>query len=245
MGLRIKDIKNSEYNISAVYCIINNVNGKRYVGQTQNLRIRFNGYMNGRFNPHLTHAVKKYGIENFEVVILEKVPVDRLDEREQYWMDFYDVVHSGYNICPIVGTARGIKRSEKTCEKLRKAATGNKRALGHKHSKETCKKISKAAMGHTRFLGRKHTDETRKKMSEVHKGRKVSSETRKKLSKVAIKKSVVQLYKFLNVIIGIFESAAEAARKTGISKSSISECCKKSRNCKSAGGFRWKYLENN
>ena len=58
-----------------------------------------------------------------------------------------------------------------------------------------------------------------------------------------IKKPVVQLYKFLNVVINTFDSLSEAARRTGIPKSSISDCCKGRKHFKSAGGFRWKFLE--
>ena len=38
----------------------------------------------------------------------------------------------------------------------------------------------------------------------------------------------------------IYESAAEASRKTGVSASGISACCRGVQ--KTAGGYRWKYL---
>ena len=45
----------------------------------------------------LYKAFDKYGIENFTVEQVEECPVEKLDEREIYWIAYYDSFKSGYN----------------------------------------------------------------------------------------------------------------------------------------------------
>lgn len=71
-----------------------------------------------------------------------------LNEREQYWIDYYGSFkkENGYNICPIAGTTRGIKKSKEEKEAMSKRAsnrTGSKNPFyGKRHSNETKQKIS-------------------------------------------------------------------------------------------------------
>lgn len=107
--------KKKEYEISCIYLWTNLVNNKHYVGQTQNFYNRMKQYASGMYNPYMKNAIEKYGIENFEIEIIEQnIPLNKLDEREQFWMDYYESYNSdfGYNICPIAGTCRGVKRTE-------------------------------------------------------------------------------------------------------------------------------------
>ena len=77
-----------------VYLIENKINGHKYVGQT------LNGWKN-RFRLHITESKKfperplyrafnKYGIKNFKVRVLQTCDSSILDEREVYWIDFFD-----------------------------------------------------------------------------------------------------------------------------------------------------------
>ena len=38
--------------------------------------------------------MRKYGLENFEFSIIEYTSMEQLDEKERYWIEYYD---SGYN----------------------------------------------------------------------------------------------------------------------------------------------------
>ena len=53
--------------------------------------MRFKAYKKGNFNPYMLRAVYKYGINNFEIDILERdVDIGDLNNREQYWMNYYN-----------------------------------------------------------------------------------------------------------------------------------------------------------
>ena len=66
--------------LGKIYKITNKINGKIYIGQ----------------------AIKKYGKENFTIELIEQVEKDKLDEREVYWISFYNSYQKGYN-CTLGG----------------------------------------------------------------------------------------------------------------------------------------------
>lgn len=88
-----------------IYLITNVINNKQYVGQTVNkVQRRFNQHKNSAYNikdkdnkAPLHQAIKKYGIENFTVEILEECPNNQLNEREIYWINKLDTYQKGYN----------------------------------------------------------------------------------------------------------------------------------------------------
>lgn len=114
---------------SGIYKIVNLVNGKLYVGSTVNLYNRksqhFSSLMtNCHKNPYLQNAFNKYGINTFKFEVLEYVEdVDKLIEREQYYLDIYfDNKNKCYNVLPTAGSPLGVKHSDET--KLKLAITG-------------------------------------------------------------------------------------------------------------------------
>lgn len=48
--------------------------------------------------------MNKYGISNFTFEIIEECDKQSLNEREIYWIEYYDSFHNGYNMT-IGGTA--------------------------------------------------------------------------------------------------------------------------------------------
>ena len=83
-----------------IYKIKNDINNKVYIGKTEfDLEKRFKEhikdsqrYYEGR---PLYKAMHKYGIEHFKIELLEEC--DNLEERERYWIQFYNSYHYGYN----------------------------------------------------------------------------------------------------------------------------------------------------
>lgn len=93
-----------------IYKITNKINGKIYIGQTiKSLKERFQKHCWGttekdkyHLNMAIKKAIKKYGKNNFTIELIEEVETDKLDERESYWISFYDSYHKGYN-CTLGG----------------------------------------------------------------------------------------------------------------------------------------------
>ena len=86
-----------------IYKITNILNKKSYIGQTsKSLEKRFSQHKNNYTKPYFSQLVlykafNKNGIENFTFEKLEEVPNDQLDEREKYWIRFFNTYENGYN----------------------------------------------------------------------------------------------------------------------------------------------------
>lgn len=89
-----------------IYIITNLINGKQYVGQTvSGYKERFrqhclyaNGcYTNGEYVQVVDMAIKKYGIKNFKVDIIEQVPYRLRNEKEKFYIKKYNTFNEGYN----------------------------------------------------------------------------------------------------------------------------------------------------
>jgi hypothetical protein len=45
----------------------------------------------------LSRAIRKYGIDNFSFNIIEECKQNQLNERERYWIAYYNTFYDGYN----------------------------------------------------------------------------------------------------------------------------------------------------
>ena len=86
-----------------IYKITNTLNNKIYIGQTiKTVQKRFTQHKNNSNKEYFSQIVlykafNKYGIENFVCEEIEEVTNDKLDERERYWINYYDSYFNGYN----------------------------------------------------------------------------------------------------------------------------------------------------
>lgn len=119
---------------SVIYCITNIINDKQYVGQSVIKNKRWKDHKSAlnvgkHSNKHLQSSYNKYGKDKFIYTVLEKVSIEFLDYREQFWIDKLNTVTpNGYNLNPTAGSARGFKHSEETKLKWSEQRKGKKRS---------------------------------------------------------------------------------------------------------------------
>jgi group I intron endonuclease len=195
-----------------VYKIVNIVNGKKYVGSALRVKQRWRDHTkslneNKHHSIHLQRAWNKYGEENFIFSIIEYCDRDIMLVREQYWIDKLEAFgKNGYNMCPVAGSALGVKRSE---ENKRKNSETKKRlglSVGERNpmfgktgelspvfgKKQTPEQIAKrvAATALTKaskpkpVIDKKRSFENVSKNTEGNRGRKLTPEQREHLSRV-------------------------------------------------------------
>lgn len=83
-----------------IYIIKNSKNSKVYIGQTlRDINIRWKEHLrhSDYYDQPLYKAMQKYGKENFFIHCLEDCPDEILNEREKYWIDYFDSYNNGYN----------------------------------------------------------------------------------------------------------------------------------------------------
>ena len=91
-------------NICGIYKITNINNKMCYVGQAVNVQERWRQHIKRAIgaetptNNKLYPAMLKYGVENFTFELIEETTRDKLNEREDYWQDFYKAKEYGYSI---------------------------------------------------------------------------------------------------------------------------------------------------
>ncbi len=96
---------------SGVYAIVNKINGKRYVGKSNNIERRWSDHIRllrkdtkpKDCNRHLYSSFKKYGENNFGFEYLESFDVyddALLSEAELFWIDLFGTLNRdfGYNL---------------------------------------------------------------------------------------------------------------------------------------------------
>ena len=83
--------------VRGIYKVTNKVNGKVYIGQSVDIGRRWRQHMTAEDDIYFHKAIQKYGVENFEWEVIEKCKKSELDERESYWIEYYDSFNKGYN----------------------------------------------------------------------------------------------------------------------------------------------------
>lgn len=84
-----------------IYKIQNKINGKVYIGQSNHIEKRFRQHCYSIKRAHgrsiVDYDIEKYGKENFDFSIIEECFPEQLNERETYWISYYDSYKNGYN----------------------------------------------------------------------------------------------------------------------------------------------------
>lgn len=96
--------KKKNKQICGIYKITNTINNKYYIGQSKEIEKRWKRHKKDldndkHTNLHIKRAWDKYGQDNFTFEIIEECPENKLNEREIYWIAFYNSnnYNYGYN----------------------------------------------------------------------------------------------------------------------------------------------------
>ncbi len=253
-----------------IYFIKNKSTDKHYIGSSVNIERRIYQHLYllkiGKcHSPKLQNSFNRHGEESFEFGILEICDLVRLKEREKFWIDNLNSVWGGYNCsndteCSTRGRIATKEQRAKMSEVQKRLSQSperrkissdnliayNKSQRGIPKSKEHRVKISLANMGKKMSIGVKEQMSIRMKMSPINYwlGKKRSAEDRLKMSvshlgQVNSNKPIIQLA-IDGAEVNRFESAAEAGRRLGISRTSIKNCL-----CgyvKTAHHYLWRYV---
>lgn len=195
--------------------------------------------------------LSKYGWEAHKFEVIEECPIDKLDERELYWKQYYNTIIDGLNCCYFdYAPMKGKKHSKLTKEKISKAKIGHicyqdpergrkisNTNTGIKQSKETCLKKSQSSKGKPK------PDGFGKLISKLKKGKpnpKISL-IKTGVPNLNIAKAIIQ-YSLEGEYIMKHTTQTEAAASLGKyknSKESIGQCCRKV--VKTAFGHIWRF----
>ena len=87
-----------------IYKITNNINGKIYIGQSNNIQRRFSEHQTKGSISRIPVdiAIQKYGKENFSFEVLEECSVEELNTKETEWITYFNSIENGYN-CSLGG----------------------------------------------------------------------------------------------------------------------------------------------
>lgn len=108
-----------------IYKITNIQNNKVYIGQTirpieQRFHRHINDAMNNILDTHFARAIRKYGKDSFIIEEIDTAQTqDELNQKEQYWIRYYDAVNKGYNETDAINKCGGNTYQSKTEEEMK------------------------------------------------------------------------------------------------------------------------------
>jgi group I intron endonuclease len=182
----VSDVTTPE-KIVGIYGLRNKITGKWYVGQSIDIYDRWESYriLKCKLQRKLYAALKKYGFDAFDKIILEKCIAQKsiLDNLEDHYIVLYDSITNGYNLKR--GGSAGTLSSESK-SRISKSLIGRFRGsespfYGKHHSQEVRDKISKNRRG--KGMGERNTNY----------GKPLSEDVRQKIGKARFGKCVGNL----------------------------------------------------
>lgn len=223
-----------------IYKYENLINHKCYIGQSIDIKKRQREHKNASFNPkHSDYdlaihcAIRKYGLENFSIEILEECEKDRLNELEVKWIKHYDSYKNGYN-----ETEGGDESHIHLGKPVELYNMEGNYIIEYPNITEAAKALGV-------YRGTIYQVLYGKRLSTKGYQFKLKEDTSTTISiyknRQGGKKPIRQIDKNTLQTIKIWESSYEASRELGFDASSITKCAKG--KLKSVGGFNWKYVK--
>ena len=217
-----------------IYKIENLINHKIYIGQSIQIQHRLQKHKCAKDNFYIHRAIQKYGKENFSYDIIEKCEPNELDEKECYWIKYYNsLIPNGYNMVDGGNNGAGLAKGQEveqyylSGEYIQTFPSANQ--AGEKlniniSNITSCCNGERVQAGPFQWKWKNSEKEIKPIKGQYYND---------PILKFDLKGNFLQEY----------SSLLQASQQNNISKSSISEVCKENR--KSAGGFQWKYKSSN
>jgi len=157
-----------------IYKSTNKITGKIYIGQTKHaLDTRIKNHMKEskqESNRPFMLSINKHGIDNFTFETIDSANnSDELNDKEIYWINFYDSVFpNGYNVTG-GGQGKKIKTTKQLSNLISEGLKNSKKWQETKNSEEYKKKRKKYFINWAK--GKKFTPEHKEKIWEKNKAR--------------------------------------------------------------------------
>lgn len=240
--------------ISGIYKIVS-PSGKIYIGQSVDLYRRIKSY----FEPNsaknqiiIKNSFNKYRVENHVFYIIEECSVDKLNNRERFWQDFY--IDNLLNCKLTNSDDKSGYCSQQTKNNISKSL--KKSGKSYQHFKKKVYQYSIKGFFINEFDSLRDAARTLNcTASTISKSMKENSNNKSAcgflwsfekldilIKKVGQNKIKIKQYTLNNILIKTWDSITEASIQTNSSKASIIRCCKNKQ--KTANNFIWKYLED-
>lgn len=165
----------------SIYRLTNTVNGKIYIGLTNNYKKRLREHSYASNDYYISRAIKSYGWESFTSEVLETTSsLSKAREREKHYISELCSNNPtiGYNLTEGGEGTLGFSPNATSRAKISKAKTGRTLSPSHRqaisdsnkgrtHSPKTRNLIGEKLKGNKNFLGHKHSSETKERLSEL------------------------------------------------------------------------------
>lgn len=219
-----------------IYKIENNINHKVYIGLSNNIERRWREHkrryldiFSNNYNCKLYKALRKYGLENFTFSVVEQCLLEELEEKEIYWIKYYDSYFLGYNMT-LGGEGWGQKEFKKIYQYDEK---GNllkefnscldaslEVKIGQESIRECCRGNRFSAAGFQWSYNKVENLDT-----------------------IIIEGTPIVQFSLLGEQIKLFSSIKSAAEELKLYPAQISKSCRLKNNYR-AGDFLWRYLKD-
>ena len=208
-----------------IYKATSATTGKVYIGQTsqtlQDRTSQHNSHAFGhQYNYHFHNAIRKYGAEDFTYEVIEDgiKSVEILNERERYWISYYNSYYDGYN--STMGGDGTVRRDDELIVKLFKDGyTTQEICEITGYNRQTIYR-SYGVNGLTEENGTRKNEQIRERCSRA-----------------------VEQYSLDGEYIKTWRSATECGKELG-NQSLISAVCRREESILSAYGFLFKYEDD-
>lgn len=206
-----------------IYKITNMVNGKIYIGQTiRNIDVRWKEHLKASDKFPIHMALRKYGHHSFKIEEVERCSDSDLDQREIFWISFFDSSNKdvGYNLT--LGGAGGKKHDYTYIRSLWDSGMGTGEIADKTGIKQQT--ISTALTEHQNYS----------KCEAYSRGYAHARKT---------KGTPVSQYDIDGNYLNSFASSKDASmRVNGTTRQNIIRCCREKNGL--SGGYQWRFTDD-